>query len=123
MGDFTLTRFSQADNLLPLWALQAMTWSVLVWEVSFPIMILHPWSRVVALIFGALFHFGILFSMELGFFVPYALCLYLPLLPWERWIGRRATKVRADVDVEIVEDNGAAASPQAAKAGSPGHFS
>jgi len=22
--------------------------------------------------------------MELGFFAPYALCLYLPLVPWER---------------------------------------
>jgi hypothetical protein len=25
--------------------------------------------------------------MELGMFWLYALCLYLPLVPWERWAG------------------------------------
>src|SRR5262249_8850842 len=39
---------------------------------------------VVALCFGVAFHVGIGVSMELGGFVPYMLCLYMPLLPWEK---------------------------------------
>ncbi len=86
LGDLTLTRISLAECPLPLWALRAMTWAVLCWEVSFPVLVLNRWTRVVALLFGAAFHLGILVSMELGCFVPYALCLYLPLLPWDRWL-------------------------------------
>jgi uncharacterized membrane protein YphA (DoxX/SURF4 family) len=47
------------------------------------------WLPVVTLAFGALFHVGIWVTMELGFFPQYMLCLYLPLLPWERWADRR----------------------------------
>ena len=35
-----------------------------------------------ALLFLTPFHLGIFATMELGGFVPYALCMYLPLLPW-----------------------------------------
>ncbi len=52
----------------------------------------HPLA-VVAWSFGALFHIGIWITLELGFFPPYMLCLYLPLLPWERWTERWHTKV------------------------------
>jgi hypothetical protein len=84
LGDFTLSRFSMADCPLPLWMLRGMTWSVLAWEITFPLLVvLNRWTRVVALVFGVLFHLGIGVTMELGFFVPYALCLYLPLVPWE----------------------------------------
>jgi uncharacterized membrane protein YphA (DoxX/SURF4 family) len=84
LSDFTLSRFSMADYPSPLWMLRVMTWSVLAWEISFPLMVvLNRWTRLVALIFGVLFHLGIGVTMELGFFVPYALCLYLPLVPWE----------------------------------------
>jgi hypothetical protein len=38
--------------------------------------------------FGVLFHLGIYLTMELGNFVPYALTLYLPLVPWES-LGKR----------------------------------
>ena len=27
--------------------------------------------------------------LEIGGFGPYMICLYLPLVPWERWTGRR----------------------------------
>ena len=36
---------------------------------------------------------GILASLELGSFGPYMICLYLPLVPWERWAGRRPPRV------------------------------
>jgi hypothetical protein len=51
---------------------------------------LFRWTREIFLVFGALFHLGIWVSMEIGGFAPYMLCLYLPLLPWER--SRWATK-------------------------------
>jgi hypothetical protein len=90
LRDFTLTRFSPADIPLPLWALRIMTWTVLAWEVSFPVLALNRWTRLVALLFGVGFHLGIFASMELGFFVPYTLCIYLTFVPWERWIGPTA---------------------------------
>lgn len=97
MGDFTLTRFSPGAVPLPRWLMRVMTWSVLCWEVSFPLLVvLHRWTRLVALLFGVAFHLGILGSMELGFFVPYALCLYLPLVPWRRWLGPREPESTAD---------------------------
>lgn len=48
--------------------------------------VLYGMRRLVALslLFGVCFHVGIGVSMELGPFVPYVLCLYLPLLPAER---------------------------------------
>ena len=44
--------------------------------------------RVVIPLFGVAFHLGIFLSLELGGFGPYMICLYLPLVPWERWVGR-----------------------------------
>jgi hypothetical protein len=93
LGDITLTRLSPADIPLPDWALRLMTWAVLVWEVSFVALVLNRWTRMVALLFGVAFHLGIFASMELGCFVPYALCIYLPLLPWGEWRRREPPAV------------------------------
>jgi hypothetical protein len=88
MGDMTLTRFSRAELPLPIWLMRLMAWSVLGWEVAFPVLVVvNRWTRLAALLFGVGFHVGIFLTMELGFFAPYALCLYLPLVPWERWLG------------------------------------
>ena len=84
LGEMTLTRFSQMMLPLPIELTRVLTWSVVVWEVSFPLLVLMKWPRRVALVFGVLFHVGIVATMELGGFVPYALCMYLPLVPWER---------------------------------------
>ena len=73
-----------------------MTWTVLVWEVSFPILVLNRWTRFVALLIGVGFHLGIFASMELGCFVPYTLCIYLAFLPWERWLGKGAASTNVD---------------------------
>lgn len=82
LGDLTLTRVSLLEIPLSLEVTRWLTWTVLVWEVGFPLLVLWRWTRIPALIFGVLFHLGIFASMELGFFVPYMLCLYVPLLPW-----------------------------------------
>ena len=47
--------------------------------------VLLRWTREIFLAFGVAFHLGIFINMELGGFAPYVLCLYLPLLPWERF--------------------------------------
>jgi len=128
--DLSLSRWSYAALPLPLWLTSVLTWSVLWWELLFVPVMLVPWHRLadrvarvrrwgirhlagllrwnreIFLVFGASFHVGILVSMELGFFAPYMLCLYLPLLPWERLRGKRpasagwcATQPPAAVDV------------------------
>jgi len=83
LGDLVLTRVS--PSMWPTLGVvgQLMTWTVLVWEVSFPILVVWKWSRRAALVFGVMFHLGIFATMELGGFVPYAICMYLPLMAWE----------------------------------------
>jgi hypothetical protein len=88
LGDLTLARWSYAQVTIPYWLTRLLTWTVLVWEVSFPLLIWWRPLRIVALCFGAAFHIGIGLSLELGGFAPYMLCLYLPLLPWDRWADR-----------------------------------
>lgn len=92
LGDLVITRFSPMMLPLPTWMGRVMTWSVLVWEVTFPLMVLWRWTRLAALIMGVLFHLGIFATMELGGFVPYALCMYVPLLPWGEWTSKVARR-------------------------------
>jgi len=107
LGDLTLARWSYYMFPLPFWMTSTLTRLVLWWELLFAPIMLVPWrsladwwrerlpavdlvqysfrwTREIFLGFGASFHLGILISMELGGFAPYMLCLYLPLLPWER---------------------------------------
>lgn len=114
LGDLTLSRFSYAMLPIPYRLTQLLTWMVLWWEVLIAPLMLVPWrsladrvervqwlgihhlhvllrwNREILLAFGASFHLGILFGMEIGGFPLYVLCLYLPLLPWERWRWRPA---------------------------------
>ncbi len=109
LGDLTLTRVSYAQFPQPYWLTRAISWLVLGWEVSFPLLVSVPWhwladqvqhrkwfglqhlqylwrwTREITLLFGVLFHLGIGLTMELGGFPFYMIVLYLPLLPWERW--------------------------------------
>jgi hypothetical protein len=80
----TLTRFSFSSLPFTYEMLRLGTWTVLIWEVTFPFMALFRWTRVVALLLGVIFHVGIWVTFEIGFFAPYMLCFYVPLLPWER---------------------------------------
>jgi uncharacterized membrane protein YphA (DoxX/SURF4 family) len=114
LGDLSLCRWSYALLPLPVGLTRLLTWSVLAWEISFPLWMMLPGlvqsagrlarpladllapvvtvARgfcVAALLFGVLFHLGIWVSMEIGMFAPMMLCFYLPLLPWERWTDRR----------------------------------
>ncbi len=87
--DVVLTRFSYAQLPAPFWLTRLMSWGVLAWELSFPVLVLLKWTRTVALLFGVAFHLGIFATLELGGFGPYMIVLYLPLLPWDRWLAKR----------------------------------
>jgi hypothetical protein len=88
LGDLTLARWSYAAVPIPYGLTRLLTWTVLLWELSFPLLMWWRPSRIAALAFGAVLHVGIWASLEIGSFAPCMLCLYLPLLPWERWIGK-----------------------------------
>jgi hypothetical protein len=89
LADPAQTRWSYDELPVPWWASQALTWTVLAWEILFPLLVLMPMTRVVALMMGVAFHLGIGLLIELGVFPLYMICLYLPLLPWERLGARR----------------------------------
>jgi hypothetical protein len=78
------SRVSYAQFPVPFFLLQIFSTIVLVWELSFPLLVALRWTRIPALILGVLFHVGIGTSMELEFFSAYMLTMYLPLLPWEK---------------------------------------
>jgi hypothetical protein len=122
LADLTLARWSYAQVPIPYWVTRLLSWTVMVWEVSFPLLMALPWIgrklcqlcrpapdscrsldrllswvRVLALCFGVAFHIGIGVSLELGWFAAYMLCFYLPLLPWEnsRWATGREPQEKA----------------------------
>lgn len=83
LANVAWTRFAYADLPLPPGAVAAMTWTTLVWELGFPLLILIPKLRAPTLWLGVLFHLGTAVLLPLGLFPIYMLCLYLPLVPWE----------------------------------------
>jgi hypothetical protein len=95
LADLTLARWSYAQIPAPYLVTRILSWAVLIWEAGFPLWVALPWTRKAALFFGVAFHLGIALTMELGFFVPYTLALYLPLLPWERWADRLSKRQSA----------------------------
>jgi hypothetical protein len=73
-------------NLVPVpyVVTQFLTWAIFFFELGFPVWIAIPRTRTAALVVGAAFHIGLAVFMELIMFPAYMLCLYLPLVPWER---------------------------------------
>jgi hypothetical protein len=64
-----------------------------------------PRTRVVALWLGVAFHVGTGLQLELGMFGLHALCLYLPLVPWDRYADarRRAAAARTESRRSLAE--------------------
>jgi hypothetical protein len=82
------TRWSYAALPTPMWLMAAATWLTLVWEIGFPIWIAWRPTRRWAWLLGVAFHLGTGILLKLGMFPIYALCCYVPLLPWERLTDR-----------------------------------
>jgi uncharacterized membrane protein YphA (DoxX/SURF4 family) len=83
LGNLAWTRMSHAQLPLPGFLTYIMSWTVLIWELGFPVLIMLPWARKCALWLGVLFHIGTAITLNLGPFPFYMICLYLPLVPWE----------------------------------------
>jgi hypothetical protein len=114
LGDWTLARFSYAQFPIPYTITKALTWIVLYWELSFPVLMVWRPVRICALLLGACFHLGIWVSMELGFFPPYMLCFYLTFLPWERWVSGKNEQTSTPAIPLFFSPDGSPDSPPAA---------
>ena len=94
--------WSRISLPLPLWLERGSAWLVMGWELGFPLLVLIPRLRVAdAFTRCAFSHCQRACSSELGMFPLYALCFYLPLVPWERcgshhrackWGGQRGIR-------------------------------
>jgi hypothetical protein len=78
LADLSIARFSYAQLAAPFWLTQLLTWTVLAWELVFPLLVVLRPTRMPALLMGVFMHLGIGLTMELGLFAPYMLCMYLP---------------------------------------------
>jgi uncharacterized membrane protein YphA (DoxX/SURF4 family) len=87
IGNLGWTRFAYSQVPLPEALLPLLAYLVLVWELTFPLLMLLPATRKPALWMGVLFHLGTAVLLQLVMFPGYMLCLYLPLVPWERYFG------------------------------------
>ena len=85
--DLTWHRFSPPDNI-PLIVLKIATWGTVIWELSFPVMMAFPAFRKPVLWIGVCFHVATFFELEVGAFALYSLCIYVPMVPWERYARR-----------------------------------
>jgi len=83
-------RWPYAALPVPYWLTQLLTWLTIVWEIGFPALVIWRPTRVPTLCLGVLFHIGSGAMLLLGPFPLYMLCLYLPLVPWERYRDRAA---------------------------------
>jgi hypothetical protein len=88
LGNVQWARWSFAELPLPFPVVQAMTWLVLIWELGFPLLVVMRPFRNPTLWLGVFLHIGLAVSLQLGLFSFYMLCLYLPLVPWEKWTDR-----------------------------------
>ncbi|MEX2213829.1 MAG: DCC1-like thiol-disulfide oxidoreductase family protein, partial [Phycisphaeraceae bacterium] len=83
LNDITLTRFSYAAWPTPLWLCAVLSWATILFELSFPFLVLFARLRPWVLFIGVLFHLGIFITMELGWFGQVMLCFYPILLRGE----------------------------------------
>jgi hypothetical protein len=82
------TRISYAQLPLPFPIIQFFTWCTLIWELGFPLLVMIPRIRVLVLWIGIGFHLGTLVLLQLCAFPMYMMCMYLPLVPWEKYVDR-----------------------------------
>jgi hypothetical protein len=69
---------------LPTDGWRGLAWATVAWELLFPVLVALPTTRAATLWVGVFFHVGTLIHLEVGLFPMYALCYYMPFVPWER---------------------------------------
>jgi hypothetical protein len=92
LAHLAMSRFPYNSVPVPHFLTQLLTWAIFLFEMGFPLWAVFPRTRTAALCAGAAFHLGLAVFMEVIMFPWYMLCLYLPLVPWERvadkWLRR-----------------------------------
>jgi hypothetical protein len=97
LGNVQWARWSFADLPVPYLVSKLLTWVILAWELGFPILVIVKPLRTPTLLLGVVLHVGLAVTLELGLFSFYMLCLYLPLVPWERWRDSSAVRGQSSV--------------------------
>ena len=85
-------RFPFALPLVNDASLTALTYLTVFWEISFPFLLLHRWTRRAAILIGVMVHIGIMVMMEVGPFSPLMLAAYIAFIDPHRvaqWNTRR----------------------------------
>jgi hypothetical protein len=80
LNDISLTRWPWCAWPLPLLVCRLLSWSTLLFEIGFPLFVLFRRVRPWLLLCGVLFHTGIWFHTEVGYFSPVTLCWYVLFL-------------------------------------------
>ncbi len=84
LADLRVARLPFA-SIAPVYALTTLApLPIALFQLGFPLWIYLRRTRTAALALGAAFHVGLALTLDLGCFQLYMLCLYLPLVPWER---------------------------------------
>ena len=89
LNDITLTRWSYALLPVPMFLCRILTWSTLLFEVSFPLLVWWSRTRKWLLLAGLGLHLGILLTLQVGFFSPNILVFYLLFVPAESLVAAR----------------------------------
>ncbi len=86
----TMSRWSFTQLPQPFWMTATLSYVSVWWEVLFPVLVLFRPTRTPALVFGLLFHLGIWFTIEVGWFSFYTMSYYGVWVPdwfWDRFFS------------------------------------
>lgn len=103
LSDLNWSLSSYPSTLFPAELVRFLGIAVATWEVGFPVLILFPLTRPVALLIGILFHLSLLATVRIGLFPLYMLCFYLPFFPWEHMSSLRHWRPNDQSDARRVE--------------------
>ena len=98
------------------WILTALSYATVLWEITFPLMMLHRVTRTAAILIGVGMHLGIGATMEVGPFSLMMLVCYSAFISPEQarrvvgWLSQRrlASGTRADTPAPAAEPTSAA---------------
>lgn len=102
----TMSRWSYAQLPLPFWFTALLTYTSVWWEVLFTPLVLFRRTRTLTLLFGVLFHLGIFFTIEVGWFSWYTLALYGVWVSDAFWVRRERPPVAPPARLEVGQAQG-----------------
>jgi hypothetical protein len=99
LNDNALNRVPYYWLPIPMRICRVLSWGTLLFEIGFPLFVLSRYTRPSLLVVGVLFHLGIWFHTEVGFFSPIMLAWYPLFLSGETltWLFNRKKKPGEDL--------------------------